>query len=133
MDFTIIPITQSTFPKNYFKAFIQAFPFMGADRTYWYMPQNDLPWDVIQPFINEYNTLRKKMTDVHYLVLDESMSGWRPKTTVTGGLPNIMYEPRKPVNLGTMIKNGCECITGMFVYHDVVRGLAQQDQRNIAT
>jgi hypothetical protein len=101
-------------PRNYFKAFVHAFPFMWADRTYWYMSQNDLPWDVFQPFINEYNNLKKKMTDVHYLVLDESMSGWRPKTTVTGGLPNITYEPCKPINLGTMIKNSCECITGMF-------------------
>ncbi len=69
------------------------------------------------------------MTAVHYLVLDESMSGWRPKTTVTRGLLNITYEPCKHVNLGTMIKNSCECITGMFVYHDVVRGSAQQGSK----
>ncbi len=53
-------------PRNYFKAFVHAFPFMWADRTYWYMSRNDIPWDVFQPFINEYNNLRKKMTDVHY-------------------------------------------------------------------
>ena len=116
-------------PKNYFKAFVHAFPFMWADRRYWYMSRNDLPWDVFQPFVNEYNLMRRKMTDVFYMVLDESMSGWRPKTTQTGGLPNITFEPRKPVNLGTMIKNGCECITGMMVYHDMVAGAQQQGSK----
>ncbi len=67
--------------------------------------------------------------DVHYLVLDESMSGWRPKTTATGGLPNITFEPRKPVDLGMMIKNGCECVTGMFVYHDILKGTVQQSSK----
>ena len=29
------------------------------------------------------------------LLLDKSMSGWRPKTTRTGGLPtNVTFEPR---------------------------------------
>jgi hypothetical protein len=116
-------------PKNYFKAFVHAFPFMWADRIYWYMSRNDLPWDVFQPFVNEYNKIRRLMIDVHYLVLDESMSGWRPKTTATGGLPNITFEPRKPVDLGTMIKNGCECVTGMFVYHDIVKGTVQQSSK----
>ena len=69
------------------------------------------------------------MTDVFYVVLDESMSGWRPKMTQMGGLPNITYEPRKPVELGTMIKNGCECITGMMVYQDVVHGAQQQGDK----
>ena len=68
--------------------------------------------------------------DVHYLVLDESMSGWRTETTAIGGLPNITFEPRKPVDLGTKIKNGCECIIGMFVYHDIVKGAAQQSLKN---
>eukprot|EP00037_Helgoeca_nana_P026752 m.303288 g.303288 ORF g.303288 m.303288 type:complete len:110 (+) comp27299_c0_seq6:2249-2578(+) len=33
-----------------------------------------------------------------------SMVGWPPKTTAIGGLPNITYEPRKPVGyFGTML------------------------------
>ena len=48
------------------------------------------------------------------------MSGWRPKTTKTGGLPNISYEPRKSVDLGTMLENGVEAITGMLAHQDVV-------------
>ena len=57
------------------------------------------------------------------------MSRWWPKTSVLGGLPNITFEPRKPVNLGTMIKNGCECRTGMMVHHDIVKGSVQQGSK----
>ncbi len=46
-----------------------------------------------------------------------------------GGLPYITFEPRKPVDLGTMIKNGCECITGMMVYHDMVAGARQKGEK----
>jgi hypothetical protein len=116
-------------PKNYFKAFIRAFPFMWSDKKYWFMNRNDLPWDVIDGFVQEYNKMRSNMTDVHYAVLDESMSGWRPKTTATGGLPNITFEPRKPVNLGTMIRNGCECRSGIMVHHDIVKGTVQQGNK----
>jgi hypothetical protein len=49
------------------------------------------------------------------------MSGWRPKTSKLGGLPNYTYEPRKPVPLGTMFRNGAECMSGILVFQDVVQ------------
>ena len=49
------------------------------------------------------------------------MSRWSPKTSKLGGLPNYTYEPRKPINLGTMFRNGVECITGIIVFQDVVQ------------
>ena len=36
------------------------------------------------------------------LIIDESMSAWCPKTSKLGGIPNISYEPRKPIQLGTI-------------------------------
>ena len=66
--------------------------------------------------------MRRKITDVFNMVLDESMSGWKLKTMQTGGLPSITFEMRKPVNLGAMIKNDCECIMGLMVYHNMVAG-----------
>ena len=57
------------------------------------------------------------------------MSGWRPKTSATGGLPNITFEPRKPKNLGTMIRNSAECITGMIIHHDIVQSSAEQAKK----
>jgi len=38
-----------------------------------------------------------------------------------GGLPNYTYEPRKPVPLGTMFRNGAECMSGILVFQDVVQ------------
>ena len=55
------------------------------------------------------------------LLLDESMSGWCPHTSQFGGLPNISLEPRKPVSLGTMFRNGVECVTGIVIHQDVVQ------------
>jgi hypothetical protein len=60
------------------------------------------------------------------LILDESMSGWRPKTSKLGGLPNYTYELRKPVLLGTMFRNGAECMSGILVFQDVVQLLEVQ-------
>ena len=64
------------------------------------------------------------------LLLDESMSGWRPKTSKLGGLPNYTFEPRKPVPLGTMFRNGVDCMTGCLLYQDIVQLPEQQQRKN---
>lgn len=46
-----------------------------------------------------------------------------------GGPPNITFEPRKPKNLGIMIQNSAECVTGMIVNHDIVQGQAEQARK----
>jgi hypothetical protein len=62
-------------------------------------------------------------------MLDESMSGWRPKTSKLGGLPNITWEPRKPVPLGTQLHNGVECFTGCLMFQDVVQNVEEQQRK----
>jgi hypothetical protein len=63
-------------------------------------------------------------------MLDETMSGWRPKTSKLGGLPNYTYEPQKPVPLGLMFCNGVECIFGILVFQDVVQEPELQSQKD---
>ena len=46
--------------------------------------------------------------------------------TVTGGLPNITHEPRKPVDLGAMARNAVEAITGIMIFQDPVADLTSQ-------
>jgi Transposase IS4 len=86
-------------------------------------------WDVFLPVLDGFNNKRKDLFQVILLVLDESMSGWRPKTSKTGGLPNISFEPRKPVPLGTMFRNACECFTGCLVYQDVAQNVEEQQRK----
>ena len=105
-------------PMNYFEAFVCGFPHLWSPREYWYA--DNVPWESFLPLIKAFNGKRTDLIKSTYLVLDESMSAWRPKTTKTGGLPNITYEPRKPKPLGTMFKNGVEAVTGIVVYQDVV-------------
>jgi hypothetical protein len=59
------------------------------------------------------------------------MSGWRPKTTKTGNLPSLTYEPRKPVSLGTQFKNGVECLAGSMAYQDKEFFFQRDEEGNI--
>ena len=108
-------------PVNYFKAFVCAAPYCFCDEKYWYEDKRDQPFDVFLPCLEKFNEKRRDLIEVVLLILDESMSGWRPKTSKLGGLPNYTYEPRKSVPLGTMFHNGAECKSGCLVFQDVVR------------
>jgi len=90
----------------------------------WYSDQ--VPWESFLPFVEAFNQCRRELLQTVYLLMDESMSAWRPKTSQYGGLPNLTYEPRKPKPLGTMFKNGVEATTGIMVTQDVVQGLSEQ-------
>jgi hypothetical protein len=113
-------------PKHYFRAFNAVFPYLWADPKYWYKPLNDMPWDLILPFVNGYNEKRRDILRVFFLLCDESMSGFCPKNTKTGDLPNLTHEPRKPVSLGTMLRNGVEGKTRIFSFQDIVQDLQSQ-------
>ena len=131
------------------KAFLHGLPYLWADEMYWDVDANMLPFDFIQPFVDQFNSKRTEastsflfchchriigltlslllqMLNVIHIILDESMSAWRPKTSKTGGLPHISHEPRKPVPLGTMLRNAVECLTGIFVYQDIVDSSTKQ-------
>ncbi len=94
----------------------------------WYLEH--VPWDSFVPFVEAFNQKRRELLRTVFLLMDESMSAWRPKTLATGGLPNVTYEPRKPKPLGTMYKNGVEATTSILVTQDVVqRSAAQRDKK----
>ena len=79
--------------------------------------------------LNSFNDKRSKLIKATLLLLDESMSAWRPKTSKLGGLPNITFEKRKPIELGSMLKNSLECITGVFKYQDIVQSPEVQQRK----
>ena len=54
------------------------------------------------------------------------MSGWRPKTSKFGGLPNISFEPRTPVSLGIMLRNAVEGFSGILTFQDIVQDVYDQ-------
>lgn len=117
-------------PQHYFRAFVLGFPHLWSPEQLWY--SNDVPWDCFLPFVQAFNQKRRELLRTVYLLMDESMSAWRPKTSASGGLPNITYEPRKPKPLGTMFKNGVEATTGIMVTQDIVEGSAAQKERKYA-
>ena len=116
-------------PQNWFKAFQSAAAHMFCSEEHWYVNKRDRPWDIFMPALDGFNVKRKDLFHTCLCMLDESMSGWRPKTSKQGGLPNITFEPRKPVPLGTMLRNCVECITGSLAYQDVVMHPEMQQRK----
>ena len=78
------------------------------------------------PFITKINNLRALLMIVSFLILDETMWGWRPKISVTGEFPNTTHEPRNPVDLGAMARATVEAITGIMVFQDPGANLTVQ-------
>ena len=70
---------------------------------------------------------------LYLLVLEERMVGWKPKTSKTGGLPNCSYEPRKPVDYGTMLRDSAECVIGMIMHVDPVMCPEKQALKKFAS
>jgi hypothetical protein len=117
-------------PRDQFKMFRAAAPFCWCDEEHWFMDKRDKPWDIFTPCLDKFNRKRKNLLKAVLVMLDESMSGWRPKTSKLGGLPNYTFEPRKPIPLGTMFRNGVECISGILVFQDVVMNPDMQNRKD---
>jgi hypothetical protein len=76
----------------------------------------DDPWWKFDGAIEAFNSNRyKRVQSSQWLVMDESMSAWRPRTTPTGGLPNLSFILRKPEPLGK-----CLCCFLLFVFQIVL-------------
>jgi hypothetical protein len=88
-----------------FKVFRSVAPFAWNGKINWYTDKRDQPWEIFLPCLASCNKRRRKLTKTLFLILDESIPGWRPKPSKLGGLPNFTFEPQKPVPLGTMFKN----------------------------
>jgi hypothetical protein len=115
---------------NMFKAFWAAAPFCRSDEEHWYTDKRDIPWEMIVPCIKAFSKRHNELFTTNLLVLDESMSGWRPKTSKYGGIPNYTLEPCKPVPLGTMLRNGVDATNVILAYQDVVQFSKIQKQKD---
>ena len=116
-------------PKEWFRVFQATAPLMFTNKKNWYIDPNHMGWEIFEPALERFNEKRRALMLCILLMLDELMSGWRPKTSKCGGLPNISFEPRKPVPLGTQLKNGVKCLSSMFVFQDIVQVAEVQQQK----
>ena len=80
-------------PKHYIKAFFHVLPLLWAPEEYWFRDQRTLPWEVVKPFFQELNRIRKEMMRVTFLVLNESMFGFRPKIPLQMQQPGLIFRP----------------------------------------
>ena len=97
------------------KCFISVAPFLFADKRWWFEDKRDIQWDMFNATVKKFNERRQQLLVSFLLMLDESMIAWKPKTSKFGGLPNITYKPRKPIDLGTMLRAATECVLALQV------------------
>jgi hypothetical protein len=72
----------------------------------------DDPWWKFDGAIEAFNNNRYERVQISkWLVIDETMSAWRPRTTPTGGLPNLSFILRKPEPLGKSL-----CCLFLFIF-----------------
>ena len=91
-------------PEYRFKEFRYFLPEQFVD----YSRRSTDPWWRFIGGVEQFNMNRLNLVVAsNHLTMDELMSAWRPRTTRTGGLPNITHIPRKPEPLGTEFK----CVT----------------------
>ena len=81
------------------------------------------PWWQFSPAIRNFNSIRQNLIlPCEVIVIDESMSAFRPQTTKTGGMHNISFIMRKPENLGTEFKSSVCAATGIMTYLELQSG-----------
>jgi hypothetical protein len=107
-------------PENMFSVFVHGAIYAFVDAAHWF--QSTYTWAPLQAYLDSLHARRKILfKSVFAVLLDESMIGWRPKSSKTGGLPNITFEPRKPKSLGTMLRNGADPTSGVILFHLIVK------------
>ena len=87
------------------EGFVNAMPFMPSEENYWFHDNRDLPWGVFFLLIENLNGKIKYFLTSYGLIIDESMSGWIPKTSQYGDIPNYTFEPRNSILLVTMFQS----------------------------
>jgi hypothetical protein len=85
-------------PEYHFQHFQEFSPFLFQDDT----AQDTGPWWQFSGAMKEFNNNRFRLVKgAKVKAIDESMCAYCPRTTSTGGLPNIPFVKRKPEPLGS--------------------------------
>ena len=110
---------QKWMSKCRFKEFRSFLPTIYADEA---RKETD-PWWRFIDGVEQFNLNRlTHLVSSNHISMDELMSAWRPRTTKTGGLPNITFILRKPEPLGTEFKcAGCSAAKFMM-FLEIQRG-----------
>ena len=81
------------------------------------------PWYKFRAFVKAFNKNRRRtVITSKSLVIDESMSAFRPRTTARGGLPNISFVKRKPKPMGTEFKCAADGRHGLMLFLEIQEG-----------
>lgn len=115
----------------YYKLFIAAAPFMWGEKKNWYCRKDEIPAAVFKPLFVNLHGKRKDLLEgmVKLLIIDETIWEWKPKTSKHGGAFHLVFEPRKPKDMGIMNHDSIECSSNLMVYRDFVEAPEVQRQK----
>jgi len=86
-------------------------------------------WWRFQPAVDEFNDIRRiRILSAFWMIVDDTMSAYRPRTSATGKLPNISYIFRKPEPLGTFFRCSSSLLSSCFSLSCLIVILYQQVQ-----
>ena len=99
--------TPPTFCHPHFEEYMLEYRFKQIKRLVpWVMQDRSdgSPWHLARGAVDQFNKRRREVLGCfRHVIADELMSAFEPEH-VTGNLPNITFEPRKPEPIGTMLK-----------------------------
>jgi hypothetical protein len=80
-------------------------------------------WRRSQLMLNHFNSvIRSNFNLADCIVLNESMSPWKPRQSKTGNLPHMSFIMRKPKPLGTEFKSVARGLSGVLLHLETQRG-----------
>lgn len=86
--------------------------------------QSEGDWAMFDRGPQDYNDNRlRNVNPGSTILLDESMSAWRPRTIEYGGLPNLSFIKRKPEPLGTEFKTAVDGSSGVMLHLEIQKGV----------
>jgi hypothetical protein len=85
------------------------------------------PWQPMANFVVEYNRHMANLMELNaYLVLDETMSPFRPRADKYGGLPHLTLVGRKPKPFGIELKSTTTS-DGILTFVEIQKGSAKME------
>lgn len=81
------------------------------------------PWYEIRPLIDAFNENRlENVVKSEFLIPDEAMSPYQPRTTPAGDLDHLSFVERKPKKLGTEFKCVADGAHGLMLFLEIQEG-----------
>eukprot|EP01043_Picozoa_sp_COSAG02_P014053 COSAG02_NODE_573_length_20153_cov_11.609305_2_plen_795_part_00 len=108
-------------------------PWGFAKRSEWGKHPLRHSYDMISDFLSAFSSSRADLfgdvAEAFGYCMDEIIAAWKSKASLTGGLPNITSEPRKPKDMGAMLKALADVRSGVMRHLEMCEAPEAMEQK----